>query len=184
MVDDAHGFGVLGARGGGLVEHLNLTAEQVPILVGTLGKAFGTYGAFVAGSEALIETLIQFARSYIYTTALPPAVAVAGSASLQLVQSQHWRRDKLSQLIARFRKAAMQIGLQLMDSKTAIQPLLLGSDKQVMDVAAQLRKKGFMVGAIRPPTVPVGQSRLRITLSTNHSEEQGDTLLDALDSCR
>jgi len=184
MVDDAHGFGVLGARGGGLVEHLNLTAEQVPILVGTLGKAFGTYGAFVAGSEALIETLIQFARSYIYTTALPPAVAVAGSASLQLVQSQHWRRDKLSQLIARFRKAAMQIGLQLMDSKTAIQPLLLGSDKQVMDVAAQLRKKGFMVGAIRPPTVPVGQSRLRITLSTNHSEEQVDTLLDALDSCR
>lgn len=184
MVDDAHGFGVLGARGGGLVEHLNLTMEQVPILVGTLGKAFGTYGAFVAGSEALIETLIQYARSYIYTTALPPAVAVASSASLRLVESEHWRRDKLSQLIARFRESAMQIGLQLMDSKTPIQPLLLGDDRQVLDMAAQLRHKGFMVGAIRPPTVPEGQSRLRITLTANHSEEQIDALVDALDSCR
>jgi 8-amino-7-oxononanoate synthase len=184
MVDDAHGFGVLGARGGGLVEHLNLSMEQVPILVGTLGKAFGTYGAFVAGSEALIETLIQYARSYIYTTALPPAVAVASSASLKLVESEHWRRDKLSQLIARFRESAMQIGLQLMDSKTPIQPLLLGDDRQVLDMAAQLRHKGFMVGAIRPPTVPEGQSRLRITLTANHSEEQIDALVDALDSCR
>ena len=184
MVDDAHGFGVLGDRGGGLVEHLNLTAQQVPILMGTLGKAFGTYGAFVAGSEALIETLIQFARSYIYTTALPPAVAVASSVSLQLLQSEQWRRDKLNQLIARFRDAALQVGLQVMDSQTAIQPLLLGDDQQVLAVAAQLRDKGFMVGAIRPPTVPVGQARLRITLSANHSEQQVDALVDALDHCR
>jgi len=184
MVDDAHGFGVLGCTGGGLIEHCNVSVDQVPILVGTLGKAFGTYGAFVAGSDALIETLIQFARSYIYTTALPPAVAVATSASLQLVQSQTWRRDKLVQLIARFRNAAQQIGLKLMDSQTPIQPILLGGDQQVMDSAASLRERGFLVGAIRPPTVPIGQARLRITLCANHSEQQVDALVDALDQCQ
>ena len=184
MVDDAHGFGVLGSTGGGLIEHCNVSVDQVPILVGTLGKAFGTYGAFVAGSDALIETLIQFARSYIYTTALPPAVAVATSASLQLVQSQTWRRDKLVQLIARFRNAAQQIGLKLMDSQTPIQPILLGGDQQVMDSAASLRERGFLVGAIRPPTVPIGQARLRITLCANHSEQQVDALVDALDQCQ
>ncbi len=184
MVDDAHGFGVLGATGGGLIEDGNLSMDQVPILVGTLGKAFGTYGAFVAGSDALIETLIQFGRSYIYTTALPPAVAVATSASLQLVRSEQWRRDKLVQLIARFRSAAQQIGLKLMDSQTPIQPILLGGDQQVMDSAASLRERGFLVGAIRPPTVPIGQARLRITLCANHSEQQVDALVDALDQCQ
>lgn len=184
MVDDAHGFGVLGNTGGGLIEHCNLGVDQVPVLVGTLGKAFGTYGAFVAGSDALIETLIQFSRSYIYTTALPPAVAVATSASLQLVQSEYWRRDKLDQLIARFRGAAQQIGLALMDSQTPIQPILLGDDQRVMDSAAKLRELGFMVGAIRPPTVPVGQGRLRITICANHTEQQVDALVDALDQCQ
>lgn len=184
MVDDAHGFGVLGATGGGLIEDANLSVDQVPVLIGTLGKSFGTYGAFVAGSDALIETLIQFARSYIYTTALPPAVAVATSASLQRVRSEQWRRDKLSQLIARFRHAAQQIGLTLMDSQTPIQPILLGDDQRVMDSAATLREQGFIVGAIRPPTVPVGQGRLRITLCANHSEQQVDALVDALDKCR
>ncbi|MGB1158231.1 MAG: 8-amino-7-oxononanoate synthase [Porticoccaceae bacterium] len=184
MVDDAHGFGVLGATGGGLIEDANLSVDQVPVLIGTLGKSFGTYGAFVAGSDALIETLIQFARSYIYTTALPPAVAVATSASLQRVRSEQWRRDKLGQLIARFRHAAQQIGLTLMDSQTPIQPILLGDDQRVMDSAATLREQGFIVGAIRPPTVPVGQGRLRITLCANHSEQQVDALVDALDKCR
>lgn len=183
MVDDAHGFGVLGANGGGLVEHLNLSSDQVPILMGTLGKAFGTYGAFVAGSEALIETLIQFARSYIYTTALPPAVAVASSASLQLLQSQQWRRDKLNQLISRFRSGVSQIGLKLMESETAIQPILIEDNQQVLAIGEQLRNFGFMVGTIRPPTVPVGQARIRITLSAGHSEEQVDALVDALDRC-
>lgn len=184
MVDDAHGFGVLGEKGGGLVEHLNLSIEQVPILMGTLGKAFGTYGAFVAGSEALIETLIQFARSYIYTTALPPAVAVASSVSLQLVQSENWRREKLNQLIAKFRLGAADIGLNLMDSKTAIQPILVEDNHRALAIGEQLQQRGIMVGAIRPPTVPVGQARIRITLSAAHSEEQIDRLLDALDQCK
>lgn len=183
MVDDAHGFGVLGNSGAGIVEQLGLDIQQVPILMGTLGKAFGTYGAFVAGSEALIETLVQFSRSYIYTTAPPPAVAVATSASLELVKKDQWRRDKLNQLIARFRAGAEQIGLRLMDSKTPIQPVLMQSDAQVLDANQKLLDSGFMVGAIRPPTVPEGTGRLRITLSASHSEQQVDALLDALDRC-
>jgi len=183
MVDDAHGVGVLGATGAGIVEQQGLTVEQVPILMGTLGKSFGTFGAFVAGSEALIETLIQFARTYIYTTALPPAIAAASSASLQLVRREHWRREHLQQLIQRFRDGAQQLGLQLMDSQTPIQPLLINNDQLVMEVNQQLRSRGFMVGAIRPPTVPAGSGRLRITLSASHSNQQIDQLLDALQVC-
>jgi 8-amino-7-oxononanoate synthase len=183
MVDDAHGVGVLGATGAGIVEQQGLTVEQVPILMGTLGKSFGTFGAFVAGSEALIETLIQFARTYIYTTALPPAIAAASSASLQLVRREHRRREHLQQLIQRFRDGAQQLGLQLMDSQTPIQPLLINNDQLVMEVNQQLRSRGFMVGAIRPPTVPAGSGRLRITLSASHSNQQIDQLLDALQVC-
>ena len=183
MVDDAHGIGVLGETGAGLVEQLKLGVDQVPILMGTLGKAFGTYGAFVAGSETLIETLVQFSRSYIYTTAPPPAVAVATSASLQLVKNEQWRRDKLNQLIARFRSGAEQIGLCLMNSNTPIQPVLMASDEQLLKANKKLLESGFMVGAIRPPTVPQGTGRLRITLSASHSEQQVDALLDALDRC-
>ena len=182
MVDDAHGVGVLGQQGGGLVEQLNMSVEQVPVLVGTLGKSFGTFGAFVAGSEALIETLIQYSRSYIYTTALPPAIAAATIASLQIVREESWRRDKLGQLVARFRRGAVQIGLQLAESNTPIQPVLINNDEKVMQVGQQLRASGFLVGAIRPPTVPVGTGRLRITFSANHSEEQVDQLVAALDS--
>ena len=182
MVDDAHGVGVLGQQGGGLVEELNMTVEQVPVLVGTLGKSFGTFGAFVAGSEALIETLIQFSRSYIYTTALPPAIAAATLASLKIVREETWRRDKLVQLVARFRRGAQQIGLQLAESNTPIQPVLINNDEKVMQVGQQLRAAGFLVGAIRPPTVPVGTGRLRITFSADHSEEQVDQLVAALDS--
>lgn len=183
MVDDAHGFGVLGKTGAGLVEELNMGIDQVPVLMGTLGKAFGTYGAFVAGSESLIETLVQFSRSYIYTTAPPPAVAVATSASLELVKSEHWRRDKLKQLIARFRAGAKQIDLRLMDSNTPIQPVLMASDEQLLKANKKLLESGFMVGAIRPPTVPEGTGRLRITLSASHTDQQVDALLDALDKC-
>ena len=180
MVDDAHGFGVLGKNGGGCAEHFGLTAEQLPILVGTLGKGFGTFGAFVAGSEALIETLIQFARPYIFTTALPPAVAAATRVSLKLLQTEHWRREKLQQLIARFRNDAEQLGLQLLDSQTPIQPVLLNDDELTVYVGQQLRERGILVGAIRPPTVPKGTGRLRITLSAEHSEQQVDQLLAAL----
>jgi 8-amino-7-oxononanoate synthase len=182
MVDDAHGVGVLGQQGGGLVEELNMSVDQVPILVGTLGKSFGTFGAFVAGSEALIETLIQYSRSYIYTTALPPAIAAATIASLKIVREETWRRDKLGLLIARFRSGAEQIGLQLAESNTPIQPVLINDDEKVMHVGQKLRAAGFLVGAIRPPTVPVGTGRLRITFSADHSEEQVDQLVAALDS--
>jgi 8-amino-7-oxononanoate synthase len=181
MVDDAHGFGVLGKQGGGLVEELNLSCEQVPVLVGTLGKSFGTFGAFVAGSEALIESLIQFSRSYIYTTAMPPAIAAATLTSLKIVREETWRREKLASLISQFRRGAEQIGLQLMDSLTPIQPVVINDDQKVMQISAELREQGFLVGAIRPPTVPVGSGRLRITFSADHSEQQVDQLLNALD---
>ena len=181
MVDDAHGFGALGMQGGGLVEELNLTVEQVPVLVGTLGKSFGTFGAFVAGSEALIETLIQFSRSYIYTTAMPPAIAAATLASLKILRQETWRREKLTSLIAQFRRGAEQIGVPLMDSSTPIQPVLINDDQKVMQVSAALREQGFLVGAIRPPTVPAGSGRLRITFSADHSEEQVEQLLSALE---
>jgi 8-amino-7-oxononanoate synthase len=182
MVDDAHGVGVLGATGAGIVEQQHLSVEQVPILMGTLGKSFGTFGAFVAGSEALIETLIQFARSYIYTTALPPSIACATSASLKIVREEQWRRDHLNLLIKRFRAGGQQIGLQLMASDTPIQPVLINDDLRVSEISQQLREKGVMVGAIRPPTVPKGSGRLRICLSAAHSEQQVDQLLEALES--
>lgn len=184
MVDDAHGFGVLGQTGGGLVEHYGLSADDVPVLVGTLGKSFGTSGAFVAGSHELIETLIQFARPYIYTTSSPPAVACATLASLKLVQTEHWRREHVQQLIAQFRQGAQALGLNLMDSPTPIQPIIIGDSAQAMVMSAQLRERGILVGAIRPPTVPAGSARLRITLTAAHTAEQVQRLLDALAACQ
>ena len=180
MVDDAHGFGVLGARGAGCAEHFDLDATQLPILMGTLGKAIGTFGAFVAGSEALIETLVQFARPYIYTTALPPAVAAATLRSLELVAREDWRREHLRDLIRHFRSGAEQLGLRLCPSATAIQPLLIGDAGAALRWSEQLAERGILVGAIRPPTVPANSSRLRITLSAAHTAEQVDRLLEAL----
>jgi len=181
LVDDAHGLGVLGAKGGGVLEHYGLNQTDVPVLVGTLGKAFGTFGAFVAGSESLIELLIQKARTYIYTTALPPAVAEATRASLRLVRAESWRRDKLKQLTARFRQGAGQIGLELMPSPSPIQPILLGDSRRAMALSEALLDAGILVGAIRPPTVPQGSARLRVTLSAAHEEAQVDRLLNELD---
>lgn len=179
MIDDAHGFGVLGEQGAGCVAG-GPYHDQVPILIGTLGKALGTFGAFVAGSDELIETVMQFARPYIYTTALPPALAAATLASLRRVQADQWRRDKLGELIARFRERAQQRGLSLLPSSTPIQPLLIGDDVATVERARQLRERGFLVGAIRPPTVPEGGARLRITLSAAHEVADIDQLLDAL----
>ena len=183
MVDDAHGFGTLGATGGGLIEHFGLGLDEVQVLVGTLGKAFGTAGAFVAGSEALIETLIQFARPYIYTTSQPPAQACATLKSLQLLRGEHWRREHLNRLIARFRQGARDIGLQLMDSATPIQPILIGDSARALQLSSLLRARGLLVTAIRPPTVPAGSARLRVTLSAAHSEAQVKLLLEALAEC-
>jgi 8-amino-7-oxononanoate synthase len=183
MVDDAHGFGPLGASGGGIVEHFGLGLDDVQVLVGTLGKAFGTAGAFVAGSDELIETLIQFARPYIYTTSQPPALACATLKSLELLRTEHWRREHLQRLVARFRQGAAEIGLTLMDSHTPIQPILVGDSARAMRLSALLRMRGLLVGAIRPPTVPVGSARLRVTLSAAHSEAQLERLLETLAEC-
>ncbi len=180
MVDDAHGFGCLGTTGGGIVEHYSLGLEDVPVLVGTLGKAFGTAGAFIAGSDELIETLIQFARPYIYTTSQPPAVAWATLASLRLLREESWRREHLARLIAQFRAGASALGLQLMDSPTPIQPLLIGDSARALQLSAGLRQRGILITAIRPPTVPQGTARLRVTLSAAHSEEDVGRLLEAL----
>lgn len=183
MVDDAHGFGPLGATGGGIVEHFGLSLEQVPVLVGTLGKAFGTAGAFVAGSDDLIESLIQFARPYIYTTSQPPALACATLKSLELLRSEHWRREHLQALIHQFREGAQQIGLTLMDSFTPIQPILIGDSERAMRLSRLLRERGLLVTAIRPPTVSAGSARLRVTLSAAHSAAQVQLLLEGLAEC-
>jgi len=183
MVDDAHGFGALGATGGGIVEHFGLGLDDVQVLVGTLGKGFGTAGAFVAGSEELIETLVQFARPYIYTTSQPPALACATLRSLQLLRSEHWRREHLATLIAQFRQGAARLGLTLMDSFTPIQPILIGDAGRALHLSRLLRERGVLVTAIRPPTVPVGSARLRVTLSAAHSSAQVQLLLDALAEC-
>lgn len=183
MVDDAHGFGPLGANGAGIVEHFGLSMDEVPVLVGTLGKSFGTSGAFVAGSEELIETLIQFARPYIYTTSQPPALACATLKSLQLLRTEHWRREHLTRLIQQFRRGAEQIGLQLMDSFTPIQPIMIGDAGRALHLSQLLRERGLLVTAIRPPTVPAGSARLRVTLSAAHSEADVQLLLNTLEQC-
>ena len=180
MVDDAHGLGVLGPHGGGSLEQEGLDALQVPILVGTLGKAFGTFGAFVAGDAVLIEYLLQRARTYIYTTAVPPAVAAATRAALRLVRAEGWRRERLHALVQRFRTAAAAHGLPLLPSSTPIQPLLVGEAGQALRLAEGLEARGFMVSAIRPPTVPGGTARLRITLCAAHRDEDVDALVAAL----
>jgi 8-amino-7-oxononanoate synthase len=181
LVDDAHGLGVLGPQGRGSVAEAGLGVNEVPILMGTLGKAFGTFGAFVAGSDDLIETLIQQARTYIYTTAPPPAVACATRAALQRVREDDWRRGHLQALIQRFRNGAMELGLALCDSQTPIQPLIVGAAGQALELSQTLREQGILITAIRPPTVTEGSSRLRITFSAEHSETQVDRLLAVLD---
>lgn len=179
-VDDAHGFGVIGAGGRGSLAFHGLGPAEVPIYMATLGKACGCFGAFVAGSEALIETLIQSARTYIYTTATPAALAEATRAALKLVETETWRRDHLNALIARFRSGAAQLGLKLMESTTPIQPLLVGEPEAALALTRQLKEQGLLVAAIRPPTVPTGTARLRITLTAAHTEQQVDRLLSAL----
>jgi 8-amino-7-oxononanoate synthase len=180
VVDDAHGIGVLGAHGRGALEVAGLDCEAVPVLVGTLGKAFGSFGAFIAGSEDLIELLIQRARSYIYTTALPQPVAAATRAALRIAREETWRRERVLALTARFRAAARQAGVPLADSVTPIQPIPLGSAQAALAAQHVLREAGFWVVAIRSPTVPAGAERLRITLTAGHQESQVDTLVEAL----
>jgi 8-amino-7-oxononanoate synthase len=180
MVDDAHGLGVIGKNGGGTLEQTGVAASAVPILVGTLGKAFGTFGAFVAGDAALIDYLIQRARTYIYTTALPPVVAAASRTALRLAQQESWRRERLHSLTLRFRAAAAALGLPLTASTTPIQPLIVGEAAWALALSEALMNAGFWVTAIRPPTVPAGSARLRITLSAAHREQDVDALAETL----
>lgn len=185
MMDDAHGFGCLGSSGGGLAQALaeqgvSVDEDNLQILVGTLGKAFGTAGAFVAGSEELIESLVQFCRPYIYTTAMPPAVAAATRTSLQLLQREHWRREQLQLLVQRFRSGCQNLGFTLTDSNTPIQGLLLGSAEAALQASQALEAQGLLVTAIRPPTVPPNTARLRITFSAAHTTADVDRLLLAL----
>lgn len=180
MIDDAHGIGVLGEKGRGTLEHFGVENKQVPIIVGTLGKAFGTAGAFVAGSEELIETLIQKSRSYIFTTAMPAAVAAATRKSLQLVEKETWRRQQLQNLIYLFKKGVNELGLNLMESDTAIQPVIIGSSEKALLLSEKLLEKNILIGAIRPPTVAENTARLRITFSATHTEEHINTLLTTL----
>jgi 8-amino-7-oxononanoate synthase len=183
MVDDAHGLGVLGETGAGTLEHQGLGQDDVPILMGTFGKALGSFGAFVAGPAPLIDYLIQRARTYIYTTAMPPAVAQATRVALGLVQSEGWRRERLFNLVARFQRGARQLGIRLAHSDTPIQPILIGDSNSALEAQSYLFDRGFLVVAIRPPTVPVDTARLRCTLTAGHTEADVDRLLDALASC-
>ncbi|MFV8780982.1 8-amino-7-oxononanoate synthase [Microbulbifer sp. SA54] len=182
MVDEAHGFGVMGSDAfpsAGSAAAAGLDQDSAPIIMGTLGKAAGNGGAFVAGSRDLIDYLTQFARTYIYTTGMPPAVAAGNLAAIELMQREPLRRV-LQNRIEYFRTRAGALGLPLKNSLSAIQPLVLGSEETVLAVAQHLQQRGFLVGAIRPPTVPAGTARLRITLSAAHFEQQIDGLLGAL----
>lgn len=180
LADDAHGIGVLGKNGRGTFEQLHVPLMPPVILMGTLGKALGVFGAFVAGEAALIETLIQRARTYIYTTALPPAVAEAARAGLRIVRNESWRREHLEALVAQFRTGAQQLGYALTSSATPIQPLILGNTPAALAASRRLRERGILIPAIRPPTVPEGSARLRITFSAAHTTAHVNRLLEAL----
>ena len=182
LADDAHGFGVLGARGAGTLEQQGLSQNDVPVMMATFGKACGTFGAFVAGSEELIEWLIQEARTYIYTTAPPPAIAYATLESLRIIERESWRRIKLRANIAYFRRLAQDAGLRISASSTPIQPLIVGPAPMALALSAALAEAGVEVIAIRPPSVPEGTSRLRITLSVAHSRANIARLVDTLDA--
>lgn len=183
MVDDAHGIGVLDEMGRGSLFAQGVNS-RTQILMGTLGKGLGTGGAFVAGSHECIETLIQFARTFIYTTAMPAAVAAATLVSLEKSRQENWRREKLAVLVKRFRDGVSELGYTLMASQTPIQPILIGSDADAMALSSELREKGFLITAIRPPTVPEGEARLRVTLSAAHELADVDALLAALEQCK
>ena len=182
VVDDAHGFGVLGASGAGLLKRENVSVSGNVLIVGTLGKAAGSFGAFIAGDAVYIQSLIQFARTYIYTTALPPAAVAASIEAIKLIQSEPSRRERLKSLIDRFQDAATEAGLPVMPSQTAIQPIVMGSETNALAADALLREGGILGIAIRPPTVPAGLARIRLTLRADHTDEDMDRLLSALTS--
>ncbi|RPI43788.1 MAG: 8-amino-7-oxononanoate synthase [Betaproteobacteria bacterium] len=167
LLDDAHGFGVLGAHGAGILSHFNARSERV-LYMGTLGKAAGVYGAFVAADSAVIDYLVNRARTYVYTTAIPPMLAAVLARSLEIIRSEDWRRRHLSELRRALTEGLGPDGARLLRSPTPIQPFVLGGVDQAMRAAKELEAEGFIVPAIRPPTVPRGSARLRISLSAGH----------------
>ncbi|MFG3449775.1 MULTISPECIES: 8-amino-7-oxononanoate synthase [unclassified Stenotrophomonas] len=183
-VDDAHGVGVIGEHGRGCVADAGLGVADVPLQLVTLGKALGGSGALVVGDEAMIQHLAETARPYIYTTAVPPAQAAAALAAVKLARRDDWRRERLAELVGVFRAGARQHGLELMPSDTPIQPLLCGAESTVMGLSAALEAAGFLVSAIRPPTVPEGKARLRVTLSALHTVPEVRALTDAIAHAR
>ncbi|MFM4824064.1 8-amino-7-oxononanoate synthase [Aeromonas bivalvium] len=180
MLDDAHGIGVLGPQGRGTLAAQGVAPASVHIQMGTFGKALGVAGAFVGGSRELVEYLVNFARHYVYSTHMPAAQACAVSKSIELVRAADEARAHLAELVARFRQGAQALGWTLGASATPIQPLLVGESSAALQLAERLRDRGVWVSAIRPPTVPVGTARLRITLCAAHGEADVDRLLEAL----
>ena len=180
VIDDAHGFGTLGPQGRGSLSHFSIPASPRVVYMGTLGKAAGVAGAFVAGNTTVIDYLLHTARTHIFTTAQPPALSVATQKSLELIAEGDARREHLQGLIARLRDGFKTLPWELMASPTAIQPLIIGSNEDVLRISAGLLEKGFWVPAIRPPTVAAGKARLRITLSAAHTEDHVDGLINAL----
>jgi 8-amino-7-oxononanoate synthase len=178
-VDDAHGFGVLGEQGRGALSHFGIQSPRI-IYMATLGKAAGVSGAFVAAEQVVIDTLINHAHSYVYTTASPPALSLAVAKSLQLIAQGDVLRKQLRSLITQLHHGLADLPWQLMPSDTAIQPLLIGDSKQALALSEGLRERGIWVAAIRPPTVPPNTARLRITLSAAHSAAEVDKLIGAL----
>ena len=179
LLDDAHGFGVLGAKGHGVLEHFDLRSRNV-VYMGTLGKAAGVSGAFVAGQADVIEWLVQHARTYVFSTASPPALAVALLESLRLIELESWRREQLQTLAARLRDGLAELPWNLLPSQTAIQPLIIGDNEAALNVMARLQEMHIWAPAIRPPTVPEGTARLRISLSAAHTIADIDRLIDGL----
>jgi len=183
MVDEAHATGVFGPGGRGLCEELGVE-DGVHIRVGTLSKALGSIGGFVAGGRSLIDWLVNRARPYIYSTASPAAMAAAGMAALDIVRDEPWRREKLLDRAARFRASLVEKGWNVGRSTTQIVPIIVGNPQRALDLSAALRKAGFFVPAIRPPTVPEGEACLRISLSFGHDDEQVSNLIEALNCAR
>jgi 8-amino-7-oxononanoate synthase len=183
MLDDAHGFGVLGDHGRGVLEHFDLRSPRI-IYMATLGKAAGVFGAFVAGEDTLIETLIQRARSYIYTTAMPPLIAYALLKSLEVIASEGWRRDDLRKRIIQLKQILMLKHRKLALSATAIQPLIVGGNQDALALSVSLAAQDILVPAIRPPTVPQGSARLRISLSAAHTADDVQRLAHALEAAQ
>lgn len=181
LADDAHGFGVVGERGRGVLSHFGIASPRI-VYMATLGKAAGVFGAFVAGEAAVVETMVQRARTYVYTTATPPLLAHATLESLKLIETEEWRRDRLRRLISILQDKLAAVPWRLQRSATAIQPLVVGANANAVALAEKLGEQGLLVPAIRPPTVPPGTARLRISLSAAHSEDDVVRLAEALNA--